>query len=94
MVTRKRKLVAPECLFFQAPETTQVHEAGEAESSKSVVYGRNGKKVTFTTLKGQKISASKDEVFNVLLNSAKSTRQSRQIAEGICDLTKYELIAR
>ncbi|KNC12362.1 hypothetical protein AC791_03240 [Klebsiella sp. RIT-PI-d] len=91
MMTRKRKLVAPESLFFQVPEATQVHEDGSTES---VVCGRNGKKVTFTTPKGQKISASKDEVFNVLLNSAKSTRQPRPISEGICDLTRYELLSK
>ena len=32
MVTRKRKLVAPESPFFQVPEATQVHEDGGTES--------------------------------------------------------------
>ncbi|WP_241606183.1 hypothetical protein [Rosenbergiella epipactidis] len=91
MVTRKRKLVAPEYPCFQVPEKNQVHEDGSTES---VVRGRNGKKVTFTTPKGQKISASKSEVFDVLLNSAKSTRQPRIISEGICDLTRYELLSK
>lgn len=91
MVTRKRKLVAPESPFFQVSDATQIHENGGTES---VVCGRNGKKVTFTTPKGQKINASKSDVFNVLLNSAKSTNQPRLISEGICDLTRYELLSK
>ena len=91
MVTRKRKLAAPESPFFQVQKTTQVHEDGSTES---VVSDRNGKKVVFTTPRGQKIIASKDEVFHVLLNSAKSTRQQRPISEGICDLTRYKLLTK
>lgn len=90
MVTRKRKLAAPESPF-QVPEAVQIRENGGTES---VICGRNGKKVTFTTPKGQKISASKSDVFNVLLNSAKSTRNPRPISEGICDLSRYELLSK
>lgn len=91
MVTRKRKLVAPESPFFQVSGMTQVHEDGNMES---VVRGRNGRKVAFTTPKGQKISASKGEVFDVLLNSVKSTRQPRPTSESICDLTRCELFSK
>lgn len=81
----------PESSFSQIPEATQIHEDGGAES---VVCGRNGKEVTFTTPKGQKISASKSEVFNVLLNSVKATDPPRLISEGICNLTRYERLSK
>ena len=91
MVTRKRNLVAPESLLFPVPEAAS---ACENEGTESSVYGRNGKKVTFTTPKGQKILTSKSEVFNVLLNSAKSTNQPRPASEGVCDLSKYDIVSK
>lgn len=91
MVTRKRRLVTPESPFFQVPEAINVRESGGAES---VVCGRNSKKVTFTTPKGQKVGASKSKVFNEMLNSAKLKRKPRPISEGICDLSRYKLLSR
>lgn len=90
MVTRKRNLVAPESLLFPVPEATPICEN---EGTESMVCGRNGKKVTFTTPKGQRIRDSKSEVFDVLLNSAKSTSQPRPISEGVCDLSKYDIVS-
>lgn len=81
----------PESPFFQMPATTQSHED---VSTESVVCGRNGKNVTFSTPKGQKISASKSEVFNVLLNSVKATDPPRLISEGVCNLIRYELLSK
>ncbi len=70
MATKNSNTTSPVPLTFRSVRAVKVCDDG---SSRGIAYDRNGKIVTFTTPKGITLDFSKEDVFDVLLKSMKTT---------------------